>query len=242
MRSKAGLTNKDAVVLVACAVFLLAGLGAVGSTGRRRAKEAVCLSNLLRWGRIWKSYTDDHYGYFPYRDKVSDWPGTTHPYYENPTLLFCPAATRSYTEGGVCPFAAWTVWSWDEVRVDSSYCVNYWVAREDNPFWRTPYVADAAEVPLLLDGSWKDAEPLPYDEPPPSREWIQMNCWQPNQNEMKRVCHYRHESRVNGVFLDFSARKIGLKELWLLKWHRQWPEGRDHLPVWPQWMENFKDY
>jgi hypothetical protein len=97
---------------------------------------------------------------------------------------------------------------------------------------------------VLLDGNWKDAEPEPYDEPPPSREWIQMNCWEPHNNEMKRVCQYRHESKVNGVFLDLSGRKIGLKELWVLKWHREWPEGTDHLPDWEveaPWMTNFKD-
>jgi len=37
---------------------------------------------------------------------------------------------------------------------------------------------------------------------------------------MKRVCIDRHNGYVNGVFLDFSARRIGLKELWVLKWHR----------------------
>jgi len=30
----------------------------------------------------------------------------------------------------------------------------------------------------------------------------------------------RHNGYVNSLFLDWSARKIGLKELWTLKWHR----------------------
>lgn len=243
MRTPGTFTKKDAAVLLCCVLFVLASLGAVGSAGRRRAKQMVCLSNLLQWGRIWKSYTDDHDGYFPRRSGMLYWPWSILDYKPdiNRKLWFCPEATRPWAEGGVCPFAAWTDVD-DGVRIASSYTVNLWVTDNDSAkFWRTPYVAGAAGVPLLLDGSWKDAEPEPYDEPPPSKEWIRAMCWEPGTNEMKRVCHYRHESMVNGVLLDLSARKIGLKELWLLKWHRQWPEGTDHLPAWPPWMENFED-
>jgi hypothetical protein len=41
--------------------------------------------------------------------------------------------------------------------------------------------------------------------------------------------------------VDFSVRKIGLKELWKLKWHRQFDTNADS-PVWPEWMKSFKDY
>lgn len=257
MKTVRTFTKKDAVVLLCCVLFALAALGAVGSAGRRRAKETVCLSNLLQWGRIWKAYTDDHDGHFPPRR------GGEYPYYAsmlywpwailqhkpdiNKNLWFCPEATEPWGRGGECPFAAWTAGYEQPMMIESSYCVNLWVAmpeadgRDTENFWGTPHVAHAANVPLLLDGSWKDTEPYPLDEPPPSREWIQAYCWEPNRNEMKRVCHYRHESTVNGVFLDLSARRIGLKELWVLKWHRLWPEGTDHLPLWPPWMENFED-
>ena len=243
MRTQGTFAKRDAAVVLCCAVFVLANLGAVGSTGRRRAREAVCLSNLMQWGRIWKSYADDHDGYFPRRSGMLYWPWKILDYKPdiNRKLCFCPEATKAWAEGGVCPFASWSYVE-DGVRIDSSYTVNFWATDDDSTkFWRTPYVADAAKVPLLLDGSWMDAEPLADDDPPPSMEWIQTNCWEPNRNEMKRVCHYRHESIVNGVFLDLSARRIGLKELWQLKWHREWPQYNPP-PAWPEWMENFKDY
>jgi hypothetical protein len=54
---------------------------------------------------------------------------------------------------------------------------------------------------------------------------------------------------MNGVFLDFSVRKLGLKELWILKWHRNynttnlWTKaGGVRTSDWPQWMRSFKDY
>jgi hypothetical protein len=49
--------------------------------------------------------------------------------------------------------------------------------------------------------------------------------------------------------LDFSARKIGLKELWTLKWHRKYDTagpwtlaGGAQQGDWPQWMRSFKEY
>jgi hypothetical protein len=251
MRSKAGLMRKEVVVLGACAVFVLAGLGAVGNTGRMRAKEVICLSNVLKWGQAWKAYADDHDGYFPPRggggvwgeETMGAWPVVMRDYCPSlyPRIYVCPMATKPFDEGGRCPYAAWALTDGDR-RIIGSYCVNFWLSNQSYyKFWRTPYTGAAPYVPVLLDGNWKDAEPEPSDEPPPSREWIQANCWEPHNNEMKRVCHYRHESIVNGVFLDLSGRRIGLKELWQLKWHRQWPEDNPP-PVWPEWMENFKDY
>ncbi len=29
----------------------------------------------------------------------------------------------------------------------------------------------------------------------------------------------RHSGGVNGLFLDWSSRKVGVKELWTLKWY-----------------------
>lgn len=66
---------------------------------------------------------------------------------------------------------------------------------------------------------------------------------------MRRFSVNRHNGTINGVFLDFSVRKIGLKELWTLKWHRQfdtagyWTKADGVRPdEWPLWMRNFKDY
>ncbi len=63
-------------------------------------------------------------------------------------------------------------------------------------------------------------------------------------NAMRSFCINRHNGLVNGVFIDVSGRPIGLKELWEVLWHRQWLRDRVNArtPVWPEWMNNFKDY
>jgi hypothetical protein len=49
--------------------------------------------------------------------------------------------------------------------------------------------------------------------------------------------------------MDWSVRKVGLKELWTLKWHRNfdtsgpWTKAGGVKPDdWPKWMRNFRDY
>ena len=51
------------------------------------------------------------------------------------------------------------------------------------------------------------------------------------------------------LFMDWSVRKVGLKELWTLKWSRDfdtagpWTLAGGVKPEdWPAWMQRFKDY
>ena len=62
-------------------------------------------------------------------------------------------------------------------------------------------------------------------------------------------CLNRHIAHVNGLFLDWSVRKVGLKELWTLKWYKDWDTANKWTPAgsvrpedWPLWMRGFKDY
>jgi prepilin-type processing-associated H-X9-DG protein len=63
------------------------------------------------------------------------------------------------------------------------------------------------------------------------------------------VCIDRHNGGINSLFADMSVRKVGLKELWTLKWYRgyntanMWTKaGRAHPRDWPEWMWGYKDY
>jgi len=54
---------------------------------------------------------------------------------------------------------------------------------------------------------------------------------------------------VNMLFLDWSARKVDLKELWTLRWHRQFDinnwmtkAGGMLREDWPEWMRDTPDY
>ena len=66
---------------------------------------------------------------------------------------------------------------------------------------------------------------------------------------MGRFCINRHNGYVNSLFLDWSVRKVGLKELWMLKWSRKFDTGNSWTPVggvepgdWYPWMRKFRNY
>ncbi len=258
------LRRIDALVLVLCVAVLVACLGATGETGRKRAKEVVCLAHLQQWGSFFLSYIDDHDGYFNPGWQVGEtelWLNALRPYYQDRwPLLFCPTAKRAGGPG-INPgtFIAWSrsirVPGGDRQLYVSSYGINSWTNNQTSNrgsrmaewFWRSPRdIPNAHRVPVFADSIWHDAWPQPMDWPAPvpiDRGWADVT------SEMNQFCIDRHNGAVNFLFMDFSARKVGLKELWTLKWHRQfntagpWTKaGGVTAADWPQWMRGFKDY
>ena len=270
MRLKTAFGKKDTLVVIGCVVFVLANLGAVGPGGRRRAKEAMCLSNLQQWGGAFSMYTEDNNGLLP-----SGWAYDLYPYYKDVKLLFCPSATKKGTIPTSWPgefrggkFEAW--FSPDAEFPDGiqrdvlgSYGMNAHVGGTGHngtsaeTDWRFANVKGANRAPVLLDGAGGGVA-LHWDEPP---EWDGQiyygyskvpGAGPPNVNEIRNFCINRHNGGVNVLFLDFSARKVGLKELWELNFKRKnWFTDAsgfpDYQPPWqfndPQhWMYKFKNY
>ena len=100
---------------------------------------------------------------------------------------------------------------------------------------------NAAGMPLLFDCRKPDGTGGYNAAPPPYEEAPRGNMWP--------FCLNRHNGHVNCLFLDWSARKVGLKELWTLKWNPEfdtanpWTKAGGVRPEdWPEWMRRFKDY
>lgn len=96
-------------------------------------------------------------------------------------------------------------------------------------------------IPALLDSQLPSGSPRANDRPPPSDRagGNNMSCFSVN----------RHDRCINSLFLDWSVRRIGIKQLWTLKWHYDfdtagpWTKAGGVRPAdWPQWMRKFKDY
>ena len=104
-------------------------------------------------------------------------------------------------------------------------------------------IRHAARVPMLLDSTMPIAWAGDEKTPPPR------DGYRAAVGGMGAFCTKRHDEYVNGLFLDWSVRKIGLKELWTLKWHPAWntagpwtKAGGVKPEDWPKWMRKFKDY
>ena len=243
------LTRKDLFVAFVCVVFLLVTMGSIGSGGRRRAKEVVCVANLHRWGKVFHSFVQYNDGKFMDRSDAHGWAETLWSFYNGRTkLLLCPEATKSFQEGGRNPHMAWEYYIDSDllnISAKGSYGINLWCVNErgdgklgsqKQEYWRTPYIAGADEAPLFGDAQWTSADPIFTDDPLP----YESNVWTRNTDEMQRFCVNRHNG-VNLLFLDFSVRKVGLKHLWRQRWHRYWPDDDEPLPDWPEWMSNYTD-
>jgi len=240
MKRASVLTRRDFLVTAVCVFVVVTNLGGIGNSGRRRAKEMVCASNLRRWGTVLFAYAEDHHGYFMDQRGTNIWPGAVWPYYYvNRRLLLCPEARKTPSEGGVNPHMAWEVET-EGGYIRSSYVINLWLANYSygDGYWRTPYVSCPSRIPMMADGQWKDMQPYPEDQPPVNEG----DMWTPNAEEMRRACLNRHNG-VNAVFMDGSVRKVGLKHLWVQWWYRGWEEDLAQVgfPAWPEWMSNFPE-
>jgi prepilin-type processing-associated H-X9-DG protein len=265
----------DEVVLILCVVLLLSNFAAVGRQGRMRAKERVCLANLRQWNAVFQSYLADNDGSFLSGANSTGywWPvqldEATQSWKKNRTW-FCPTSTQPMidehgnTAGRFSTFNAWGIYAFSQLGPDGiagSYGINGYTIdisgygsghleltyESDVPAsdgWRDfTSVAHAETVPLFLDSLRFDVWPLPTDTPPAQ----DLAAW--SGNHMARSCVNRHNGAVNCLFADGSARKVSLKELWTLKWHRSFDTagpwtlaGGVQSSDWPEWMRDFKDY
>jgi prepilin-type N-terminal cleavage/methylation domain-containing protein/prepilin-type processing-associated H-X9-DG protein len=185
-------------------------------------------------------------------------------------IFCCPMATklaymnleRGNAAGGT--FLAWSAWL-DEPDPQAphwagSYGVNqqaysWWGGLPDPSvadrrlMWMTCLVKDAAAVPVLLDSMVPYVVQYSEKSPPPPCDAVPTRVLTYPDVACQSVCINRHNAGINSLFLDWSVRKVGLKELWTLKW---WPEYNTQGPwtkaggvqpdQWPPWMQKFKDY
>jgi hypothetical protein len=256
MRTKTNFKRADTLILFICVIFLLLNVGAISRRGRTRAKDLVCQANLNKWGAVFSLYAEDYDGYNPYGDWSHSWWRQILPYMQPDVkqrkLFYCPAATETSDPQ---PFTAWSSGyaplQFGGGRYQGSYGINPWIfsftGNSGSRFggfdpdawrWKRPDVAGADNVPVFGDcatvgGAPRDTDipqQLPDQSPSSSRK---MQYW----------CLDRHDCVINMVFMDWSVRRVPLKCLWKLKWHRQFNtetsgpvEGEPYPVGWPDWM------
>ncbi len=200
-------------------------------------------------------------------------------YYEDSNLRLCPMATKGWRDNpGLFghKYIAWEIWpgEWMESPEGGkgSYGINEWCYNPPpeqtvGPWgwpiencWRTVNVTGADEIPLFMDcvhlgficESWVGGY---VGEPP----YLEDRLFTGDGTGYGRICINRHgNGTTNALFLDFSARSVGLKELWTLRFAKDgggevWDTcniftlcGNGGNPqVWEDeapWMKDFKDY
>jgi len=270
MRRQKGFTLIELLVVIAIIALLMSILMPALERVRRQARGVGCRSNLHQWGLIFAMYTQDNDGYF-----YSGWLGGSdtgmahgdwwrecmRPMSKDKKMWLCPTAKKHRSRADLSamaiatnPFDAWRVPE-SHGGDEGSYAPNGWMC---NPlpnltslwgrgpkeyYWRTHMVQGAYNIPVFTEGWWVDGWPLHTDDPPPWGDRTPIM----SGHEMQRLCVNRHGGAQHCLFADWSARKVALKQLWQLKWHRQfdtegpWTKPGGVAPDdWPTWMAGFK--
>jgi len=257
MCRRAGFTLIELLVVISIIALLMAILMPALSKVKDQAKAAICLSNMHQLGVAWQMYTSDNRQQFTHG---LEWVVPLFPYYVNRKLLICGSASKPVIppELGVPQrggkFSPWVRWehvdiggATEYVCFIGSYGYNFWCTENTGGgrgavrLWRKADVRRAAYAPILTDSAAVGYCPTAADSPPVYDGQIYFS--EPEDiDEIRSACLNRHNEAVNVLFFDFSVRRTGLKELWLLWWHRDWPIPTAWpLPIWPAWMEHMKD-
>jgi len=257
MRKRKGFTLIELLVVIAIIALLMSILMPTLNRVKKQAKSVTCQTNLRQWSLIFSLYMDENDGYFAYGDSSGRWRWVLQAHDRDRKLtVCCPEASNPNRLSGT--YGIWGASSLDSDYVAQedygSYGINRWVYnrtkdRSDEGYFKGRNVGGTNQIPLFMDCSWYGAGPLHYDNPPEYDGHTQSGTGHWRGDNMRRVGLNRHNAATNSVFLDFSVRRIGLKELWTLKWNRNfrtnglWTTAGGVLPAdWPQWMRSFKDY
>ena len=263
MKYKTILSKKDALITIGCLVFVLLNLAAIGNTGRNKAKEIICLSNMKQWHQLFTAYANDNSGFFPpdYYKNLSKcyWWEALEPYYKDKNMLLCPSAIKvrnvsdsgvpySTDEGGLPPYCSFLMSNYK-----ISYSFNGWMGPAEGlnlaPLYGKRWanintLLQPHTIPLIGDSiGYPRKFPQADTSPPAYRNQISTSTI----DRFIEFCIDRHgpakDPYINSAFADGSARNVGLKELWVLNWHRTWQQEHQENPItWPQWMQDFTDY
>ncbi len=279
MGKQSRLRGIDWTVTLGCAALALMTLGAVGQSGRGRAKEVVCQANLHQWGMVFQEIIEENDGKFlsgatsmgywwpiQLSHELQDW--------KRNRTWFCPTAVKpiiseSDTQSGM--LSIYNAWGVFKSPTSMTYKGRTYVANPNGfcgSLGLNGYVLSIPSTSQFEGGvpassGWGNLDDLPYGdtipffldamrfdqwpkhtEAPAERESM---AW--SSNSMGRICINRHFGAVNCLFVDGSVRKVGLKELWTLRWHRSfntagpWTKaGGVQAEDWPEWLRPFREY
>jgi prepilin-type N-terminal cleavage/methylation domain-containing protein/prepilin-type processing-associated H-X9-DG protein len=272
MKQKKGFTLIELLVVISIIALLLSILMPALSRVKDQARAVVCSSNLKQWGLIFGLYLNENNDKFSSGSHLADgsydvkgpgrWISSMKDYYpenDNYDLFLCASAKRpgidsngdrtpglevAETAWGMLPDAHWYIegmygsygFNWYAYNAKKNKMIYVY---DTNNNWGNPNYENASKIPLFFDSTWINVGPFDTDTPP-ELEGDLPTSWP--SNEMRRVCINRHNGAINMLFMDFSARKVGLKELWTLKWHKSFDTDNPYTlpdPTWPTWMQDF---
>ena len=254
----------ELLVVIAIIALLLSILVPSLRLAKEKARAVVCRSNLKQWGLIFALYTQANNesfmpgtmedGYTP--DGL--WVDPLRPYFgtgSSKDVRLCPSTSLDKSN----PFLrAWSLpANIVENGYSSSYGINNWVYNPPSAataMWASVYttkynwrkttnISNSSTVPIFLECYRWGGHAHSGDEPMsfPNTIGELYNNGNPPGTQMNRYNLDRHQGRMNCLFADNSVNVVTLRELWGLKWHKNYSPGeevaRREAAGWPEWMK-----
>lgn len=243
IRKNRGFTLVELLVVIAIIALLLSVLIPGLQAARKQARKVVCASNLQQISMGMGLYAAD-FGdkAMVLREKNNDlgyWFTKLAPYMGDKNYVKDPQRRK---EGAMkvsyCPEAqklpagtsqqlqgdATHAWRWHYgTGAEGSYGINSWVVWDplypnyDKNNYYTMFNQLGSDVPLAGDCVWANGWPQDTDAAP----WdVSVGAPFESASHIGRFCINRHNMAVNISFSGGTVKLVKLRDLWSLRWHR----------------------
>lgn len=232
-----GFTLVELMMVISIITLLISIMLPSMAKSRRSGRTVTCLSNTRQITIAHDVFTINNSGkLLPYEGSKIFMPQLLPYHSGDKSVRFCPEADKRHPDGGGWGSATH---AWGYGIYDGSYALNGFLYASSGgdagnegghgyfssplyiwpKMWfgnRLENVQRASDTPIFADSPWVDAWPISSDPKPPNYAGRIAGVV---GFQMQRVAIDRHDMTVNVAFVDNSARRVPLADLWNLSWH-----------------------